>query len=238
MKLNDSVCGICNCVIRDNSLFAELTDQELDLFKDVVVTKEYDKREQVYGEGDSCSGLYVIRVGRIKLVRTSRNGKEQIIKLLGPGDLLGLEALSGSPFYENTAICMESADLCYISTEDFFRLMRDEPSVATKLISALGRELSSAYSNIGTLGLLNAREKMAHLLYSLAKEYGASGSGSSEVTLNLTLSRLEIAELLGITQETSIRLLKSFKDDGIISIKRKEIVILSMDELAVIANIE
>jgi len=84
------------------------------------------------------------------------------------------------------------------------------------------------------MGLLNAKEKMAHLLYTLAKDYGSNENG--RIKLNLSLSRLEIAELLGITQETAIRLLKSFKDDGIIEIKRKEIIIKSPAKLELLGK--
>ena len=76
---------------------------------------------------------------------------------------------------------------------------------------------------------MNGREMMAHLLNTLAKEYRVKDN--TRVKLNLSLSRLEIAELLGITQETAIRLLKSFKDEGIIEIKRKEIIIKSPAKL-------
>ena len=107
--------------------------------------------------------------------------------------------------------------------------MEEYPVISKKIIVALSKELKTAYDKIGEMGLKTAREKMAHLLSTLAKDYGVPQDG--KIKLNLNLSRLDIAELLGITQETSIRLLKSFKDDGIIDIKRKEIIIKSLPML-------
>ncbi len=225
----ESICSLCSCHIGKNTLFTGLNTRQLDAFKDVVSISAFKKREVVFMEGDECTGLYIIRTGRVKVVRSSHAGKEQIIKILKPGDMLGFEALYDGRTYRNTAMAMDDCELCYMEKNSFFSILVKEPDISRKLIISMGRELDQAYDRIGSLGLLNAREKLAHLLYTLASEYGTRCD--RVVKLNLTLSRLEIAELLGITQETSIRLLKSFKDEGILDIKRKEIVIKSLDRL-------
>lgn len=224
-----SVCSLCNCYIKENTLFTGLTDKQLEAFKDVVIISQHAKREVVFMEGDDCTGLYIIRTGRVKIVRSSSTGKEQIIKILNPGDLIGFEALYNGRHYKNTAVAMDETELCYMAKHGFFNIIEKDPAIAKKLIISMGKELDHAYDRIGNLGLLNAKEKLAHLLYTLAMEYGVNTDEG--IKLNLTLSRLEIAELLGITQETSIRLLKSFKEEGLLEIKRKEIIIKSLDEL-------
>ncbi|MBI5887717.1 MAG: Crp/Fnr family transcriptional regulator [Deltaproteobacteria bacterium] len=223
------ICALCQCHIKENALFTHLTERQLDAFKDVIAFVQRKKREIIVMEGDECKGLYIIKSGRVKLIRASSTGKEQIIKILNPGDLLGFEVFYDGKTFATSAVAMEEAELCFIGKDNFFKILEKEPDIARKLIIAMGRELNSAYERIGSLGLLNAREKLAHLLYSLASEYGVKKDGG--VKLNLTLSRLEIAELLGITQETSIRLLKTFKEEGILDIKRKEIIIKSLDTL-------
>jgi len=226
----ESVCSLCRCHIKENALFTGLSVAQLDAFKEAVVINHHKKRDLVFMEGDECSGLYIIRTGRVKVVRSSSTGKEQIINIMNPGDLLGFEVFYNGRAYRNSAVAMEECELCYIEKHAFFKILEKEPAIARKLILSLGRELNHAYERIGYLGLLNAREKLAHLLYTLASQYGVSVDGGA-VKLNLTLSRLEIAELLGITQETSIRLLKSFKEEGVIEIKRKEIIIKSLARL-------
>ncbi|MBI5560898.1 MAG: Crp/Fnr family transcriptional regulator [Deltaproteobacteria bacterium] len=235
VKASESICGICKCRIKENTLFTSLSEEELELLKDVVTTSFYRKKETVFMEGDECTGLYIVRVGRVKLVRSSREGKEHIVKILSPGDLLGLEVFYDGRTYGTNAVAMEDTDLCFVKKKDFFNIIEKEASVARKLVISLGMELHNAYERIGNLGLMNAKEKLAHLLWTLAGEYGVKSNRG--VSLNLTLSRLEIAELLGITQETSIRLLKSFKEEGILEIKRKEIVITSMERLADIGGL-
>ncbi len=236
MDIRDAICAICNCQIKENTLFTGLAEAELEAFKDVVKVCHLIKKEVVFNSGDASDGLYVIRTGRVKLVQVSKEGKEQIIKLAGPGELLGLEGFYDAGSYNTTAIAMDSAELCFISRGDFRKVFKENPGVALKFISSFARELNEAYLRIGSLGLLSAREKLAHLLHSLATSYGERKG--SEVRLNLNLSRLEIAELLGITQETSIRLLKGFKDEGILRIEKKEIFITSMEDLAEIGGIE
>jgi len=236
LNQGESVCGICMCRIKDNTLFTNLTDKEIDVFKDVVTTSSHRKKEVIFMEADECLGLYIVRIGRVKLVRSSRDGREHIIKILVPGDLLGLEVFCDAESYANSAVVMEDASLCFVKKADFFKVLKSAPDVSKKIMMALGRELHQAYEKIGNLGLKNAKEKLAHLLYSLAVEYGVEEAAG--VSLHLTLSRLEIAEMLGITQETSIRLLKGFKEEGIIDIKRKEIVVMSMDRLAVVGGVQ
>ena len=218
-----SLCLLCNCRIKDNTLFSDLTDEQLEIFKEAVKTSFHKKRDVIFVEGDPCPGFYVVKSGRVKLLKTSRDGKEQIIKILQPGELLGMETFYDGKRYGNTAMAMDDCEICFIEKRIFFDIIGRHPTIAKKIIIALSKELDNAYSKIGTMGLLNAKEKMAHLLYTLGKDYGSNENG--RIKLNLSLSRLEIAELLGITQETAIRLLKSFKDEGIIEIKRKEIII-------------
>lgn len=195
----------------------------------MVITSLYNKRGVIFLEGDPCPGFYVVKSGRVKLVRISRDGKEQIIKILQPGEILGMEVFYDGKRYANTAIVMDDSELCFIEKGAFFRILGEYPTISRKIIIALSKELNDAYERIGDMGLKTAREKMAHLLYTLAKDYGVMVDG--RVRLNLNLSRLEIAELLGITQETSIRLLKAFKEEGILEIRRKEIIIKSMKRL-------
>ncbi len=235
MKVQEAICGICECRIKENTLFSTLTESELDALKGVVSMFSFKKKELIFMEGDECRGFYVVRQGRVKLVRTAKDGREQIIKICSPGELFGLEVFNEEEHYGNNAIAMEDTDVCFIKKEDFFSVLRKKPTIANKILIALGRELHQAYERIGSLGIMNAREKLASLLYTLATEYGVECDEG--IRLNLTLSRLEIAELLGITQETSIRLLKSFKEEGIIKIRRKEIIITSMDRLAEIGGV-
>ena len=229
MGAGEAVCALCQSSIKENTLFTGLTGDQMEAFKDVIIFVPRRRREVIFLAGDPCGGLYIIRTGRVKLLRSSRAGKEQILKILGPGDLLGFEVFYNGLNYANTAVAMDCAELCYIGKEDFFKILEVQPAVSRQLIVSMAMELKLAYERIGDLGLFNAKEKLARLLHTLASEYGVAEDGG--VRLHLTLSRLEIAELLGIAQETSIRLLKSFREEGVIEIRRKDIFIKSLESL-------
>ncbi|HEY4705859.1 MAG TPA: cyclic nucleotide-binding domain-containing protein, partial [Thermodesulfobacteriota bacterium] len=150
----ESTCSLCNCHIKENTLFTGLTVAQLDAFKEAVVINHRKKREVVFMEGDECTGLYIIRTGRVKVVRSSSTGKEQIINIMNPGDLLGFEVFYNARTYKQTAVVMEDSDLCYIDRHAFFKILEREPAIARKLIISLGKELNNAYERIGHLGLL------------------------------------------------------------------------------------
>ncbi len=87
----NSTCLLCQCQIKENTIFFDLTDEQLDCFKNVIKNSAYRKKETIYLEDEPCTGLYVIRTGRIKLIRSSRGGKEQILKILQAGEIFGME---------------------------------------------------------------------------------------------------------------------------------------------------
>ena len=226
-------CDLCKCYIKESTVFSDLTDEEIEATKRIVRTFRFAKKAVIFHEGEECKGLYVLKKGMVKLLRVSREGKEQIIDLVEPGGLLGVEILYNAPGHSTTAIAMEDCEVCFISKENFEDLLEVYPSIARNMIRALSRELDNAYTRIGLLGLLTAKQRLAHLLYTIATEQGYR---NGKARLKLPLSRHEIGELLGITQETSIRLLRSLKEDGIIDIKGKEIIIPSLYRLKTLAE--
>lgn len=225
----NSVCHLCKCVVKDNTLFSDLSDKQIERFKDVITLSLHKKKDVIFWEGDPCCGFHIVKSGRVKIIRTSKDGKEQILKIAEPGEIIGMEVFYDEKEYTNTAAAMDECELCFVEKTAFFKILEEYPVISKKIIIALSKELKTAYDKIGEMGLKTAKEKMAHLLSTLAKDYGVQKDG--RIKLNLNLSRLDIAALLGITQETSIRLLKSFKDAGIIDIKRKEIIIKSLPML-------
>lgn len=236
MQKIKSKCELCDCRFKKNTFFSILSEHELDVFSRYAVTYLCDRRESVFMEQSRTAGIYIIRTGCVKLVKRSRAGREQIIRLLYPGDLIGFEVFYNSDVYENTAVAIKASELCFLKKEDFFQIINSRPAMAGKIINAMGRELNFAYVRISNMGLMNARAKMANLICNFAAEYGVEEEG--KIRLQLTLSRLEIAELLGITQETTIRLLKSFKEDGFLDINKKELKINSIESLRQIAELK
>ncbi len=233
----DNYCELCECYIREATIFSDLTEEQLAQIKRVVKVFSFKKKAFIFLEGDPCRGLFVVKRGRVKLLRIARDGKEQIINIVDTGGILGMEIFYNSQNYSSTAIAMEDTDLCFVSKESFEDILKRYPAIGRKMITALSKELEDAYERIGTLGLMSAKQRLASLIYALARENDCKDD-EEEVRLKLPFSRLEIAEILGITQETSIRLLKALKDEGFIEIKgKKEIYIHSVSKLRELAEV-
>jgi len=229
-------CELCRCHIRESTIFSDLSEEQLSTIKKIIRVIPVDKKGFIFHERDECKGLYVVKKGKVKLVRVSRSGKEQIINIVSPGGILGMEIFYNASGYSTTATAMEDTELCFISRECFEEILLSYPAIGRKMITALSRELEHAYEKIGSLGLMTARQKVADLICAIANDAGY-GDEDGGARLRLPLSRLEIAEILGITQETSIRLLRDLKEDGLIDIKGKEIVIPSLARLKDVAEI-
>ncbi|MDO8519157.1 MAG: Crp/Fnr family transcriptional regulator [Deltaproteobacteria bacterium] len=198
-------------------------------------TNTYKKGQVIFYEGNQAYGLYCIYAGRIKLFKTGVDGKQQIVRIAGPGDLLGYRSLFADEPYHATAEALEDAMICCIDRNSFFPVLAKNPALSLNIIKKLSKELRLAEDLATSIAQRSVRERMAELLLMLKETYGKPSKAG--VRINLSLSREEMAEMIGITQETAIRLLSEFRQDGLISVHDREIVILKIDKLLEIARI-
>jgi len=169
----------------------------------------------------------------IKVSKSLEDGREQILRVLRSGDILGFEAIYEDS-YSATAEALSKAELCCLNKERLLQLLETNSRISFKMMKALGKELEEAQSKIRDLGLKNAREKMATFL--LSQVSPSEKSGDKEKKLTLGLSRQEISDMVGLSQETVSRILSEFKKDKIIKTDRKEIVILKPDKLTSLSS--
>lgn len=199
-------------------------------------TNAYKKGQVVFYEGNQAYGLYCVFSGRIKLYKTGVDGKQQIVRIAGPGDLLGYRSLFAQEPYHATAEALEEATICCIDKNAFFPVLAKNPTLAINIIKKLSKELRAAEDLATSIAQRSVRERMAELLLMLKETYGKPAKKG--IRISLELSREEMAEMIGITQETAIRLLSEFKQDGLIDVKDREITILKPDVLLETARLE
>ncbi|MDO8643942.1 MAG: Crp/Fnr family transcriptional regulator [bacterium] len=199
-------------------------------------TNLYKKGQVIFYSGNQAYGLYCVSSGRVKLFKTGIDGRQQIIRISGPGDILGYRSLfSGEP-YSATAEALEDAEICCIDKQAFFSILSKSPPMAMDVIRKLSKELRQAEDLATSIAQKSVRERMAELLLILKETYGKQTKKG--VTIELKLSREEMAEMIGVTQETAIRLLSEFKKDKMIEVKEREITILDPKALLQTARIE
>ncbi|MBN9483547.1 MAG: Crp/Fnr family transcriptional regulator [Bacteroidetes bacterium] len=194
----------------------------------------YKKGQIIFNEGNYPLGVYCINKGKVKLAHAGQDGKEQIVKLAKEGDVLGYRSMLSSERYNASAIALEDTQICFISKEVFFSLLRKNPTLSLEIIRMLALELRLTENRLTDIAQKPVRERMAEALLFLKETYGFE---KDNATISVVLSREDIANLVGTATETAIRLLSEFKHDKIVVFVGKKIKILDMDKLVKTANI-
>lgn len=225
-----------DCVTRHQGVFCNLKKQVLSELQKHKAVNTYKKNQIIFYEGSHPLGFYCIISGRVKLYKCGLEGHHQIIRIAGPGDLLGYRSLFADEPYHATAETLEDCQLCCIDKHIFFSIMSQNQELLLNIVKKLARELRVAENLLTTIAQKSVRERMAELLLNLKKNYGKLGKNG--IRINLELSRREMAELIGVTQETSIRLLSEFKREKVIDVNERQITILNPDALVEMAHWE
>ena len=224
-----------SCSQRFNSVFCKAKEEYINLINDQKVCNTYKKGQVLFNEGAYPFGVYCINEGKIKLSHQGDDGKEQIIRLLKAGDVLGYRALLSGDRYSASAVALEDTQICFIPKELFVNMLKLDPGLAFEMMKLLSDELHKAEIKLTHLAQKPIRERLAETLLFIKETYGFEEDG---ITLNVCLSREEIANLVGTATESAIRLLSEFKKDGMVELDGKKIKILSQKQLIKTANLQ
>ncbi|HNM16007.1 MAG TPA: Crp/Fnr family transcriptional regulator, partial [bacterium] len=195
----------------------------------------YKKGQVLFYEGNKPTGLFCVNKGKIKTYRINADGKEQIIRLAKEGDVLGYSSLISGDLYSSSAAVIEDAIICYIPRNVFLNLLDSNTTFSMKMIRLLSHDLKSSEDRVVNLAQNTVRERLAETLLMLEEFGGTENDGK---TLRTSLSREEIANIVGTATETTIRLLSEFRSDGLIELEGKRIKIVDRGLLLKAANVE
>jgi CRP/FNR family transcriptional regulator len=223
-----ATCGCAHCIVRDLTMFSGLPPRLLALVDALIESKRYLRREVIFHQGDPSKAIYTIRSGGVKTSTALPDGREQILGISGPGDLLGFEALYEEA-YAGTAEAVTDALVCGLPRGRFTELLAQHPEISLNFIRLLNKELERSRTQVRDLGVKDAKERVASLLLSLSP-------GKDAKTFSLALTRAEIAEMVGVAPETLIRILSEFKRRRLIQTRGHEITITSPSRLAALAG--
>ncbi|MEN9598435.1 MAG: hypothetical protein RL596_746 [Bacteroidota bacterium] len=226
-------CDTCN--VRMHSVFHVLDEDQSKALSAQKSCAVYKKGQYIFNEGGIPSGLFCVNSGKIKLSVTGYDGKEQILRLAKSGDILGYRALISNERYHSAAIALEDTSICIIDKNYFFSQLEQNPKLMLEVARKMSSDLKKAEEHIVSLSQKNVRERLAEALLFLKATYGLQNDKS---TINVKLSREEIADYVGTSTESCIRLLSEFNHDGIIELNGKSIQIKNLPLLIKTANIE
>jgi len=215
------------CIIKRFNALKSLTHDELVKFSDHKTTLHIKKGENLMTEGNAINGLYCIRDGKGKLTKLSTNGKEQIIKFVKGGDILGQRSiLSDEPVGLN-ATALEDMHVCFIPKQDILDTIKDNGQFSLNIMKIISHQLNQANTLVSQMAQKPVKERLAETLINLEKIFGVDKEGCVDVVL----TREEIANTIGTATESAIRLLSNLKKDGVIDLINKKIKIADKSAL-------
>lgn len=224
MKETLAHCTSClneNCFIKKHL--------HLDQMKNYIERKRSftcKKAQQFIIEGAPIQGLYFIYQGKVKTVKTGINGREQIVRLTKEGDTIGFRGFGTSKRYLIGAYALENTVLCNFSNEDMLEILHHVPEFTFDLMLFYAEELNKSENNIRKIAHMNVRERVIDTLLYIHRKFGQANG-----VIGLELSRKEIADFAGTTEEQVIRVLSSLKKELLIKSVGKKIGLLHTDKL-------
>ncbi len=232
MKFTNPDC--LNCQSRSNSLLSCCKASELSHLSETKSCFAYKKGQLIFHEGGKPTGLFCINSGKIKIAKLGSDGKEQIVRLAKPGDVIGYRALMADSNYSASAVALEDAVICFIPRSQFLELISQNVDFASGLMKLISNALGEAEERMVQMAYKPVRERLAEALLLLQKTYKQS-EGEDQFTISI--SREDLASIVGTAKETTIRLLSEFKEEGLIITKGSSITILDQEKLYKISHL-
>ncbi|MDW0108716.1 Crp/Fnr family transcriptional regulator [Sporosarcina aquimarina] len=188
-------------------------------------SETYRKGETVYNAGEQSNGLYIVHKGQVKVYRLAENGKEQLIRILKPGEFTGELSLFKRTEHDAFAETLATTELCVMDRDDFQSFLMKYPEVALKMLSEFSTRLQVAEQQMTRNSLESAENRIAMYLAELSLQQQSE-------TISLPISRKDIASYLGTTPETVSRKLAEFEDLGVIRQEgQRKIGVLNLEKL-------
>jgi CRP-like cAMP-binding protein len=210
-------------------MFEFLEAEELDRLLSLCNTERYSKEEYIFLECDSPRKLYVVVKGEVKLLKQTEDGREMIVEMAYPGEIFGEEAIFDGQPYPLTAQALSDSEILSITRTDFFSFLRDNPDLALEIITELGTRLREAQNTIRALAMERVEWRIARVLLILSRKAGSVEADG--VSIDLDLTRQDIADMAATTVETTIRVLSNFKKIGLVETGKGKIILRDKGKL-------
>jgi len=185
------------------------------------------KGDPIFEEGESVNGIYCIKDGICKLSKLSANGKDQIVKLVKPGELLGQRSMISDEPANLSAVALEDMEVCFIPKSEVLGFFNQNNQFSMNMMKSICGDLKDADDHMVSMAQKSVKERLAETLIYLEDTFGKNQDGS----LHIQLSREELAGMIGTATESCIRLLSEFNKSGLVELTGKKISILDKNKL-------
>jgi CRP/FNR family transcriptional regulator, anaerobic regulatory protein len=212
------------------SIFSILQEEQIDEVVSRIATRRYKKGQMLFFQGDTADRLYIVNMGKIKVFKYTKEGKEQILYILSEGDFIGDLSLLKRGEFEFNAEALEDTAVCTLAKEDFDYIVTSNPEITLKILEEVHDRLISLENLVQSLSTKDVEARIAALLLSFVKNFGDETEAG--ILVNLPLNREEMGNYIGITRETISRKLTSMQDEGTIElIGNRKLLIKDLEAL-------
>jgi len=214
-------------------IFKSLLEPEIEELNQIVNCALYKRGSVIYNERSRINGTYIVVSGIVKVYKTGFDGKEQIIRFAKSGDLVGFRSVISDELACTTSKIINDAVLCYIPGEELTKLIKENPEFAMDLMKLTCRELGESNKYLTDIAQKTVRERLAEVLLLLMDTFELD----EDHTLQISLTREELANMVGTATESVIRLLSEFKADKLIELNGRKIKLLNIPKLIKLGNV-
>ena len=210
--------------LRRSALFRRVTPDDRQQLAAVASTRQFDKGATLFAEGDASELLYTVITGRVKVFKMTPRGTDVILELFGPGDPVGAVAVYESRPYPASAVALEPTMCLVLPRQAFFNLLETRPSLVRGLLVGLTHRLVELTNRLTELSGGRIEARMARFFLKLADDMGQRRPDGTFI--KLTLSRQELADMIGTTIETSIRIMSRWGKDDVVRTEKDGFVVV------------
>ncbi len=223
-----------NCSLVELCLPRGLNSNDLHALDDIIQQRKLVRKgETIFHQGEKSGCIFAVRSGSVKIFTTAKNGEEQILGFHLPGELLGLDGLDNQ-IHSCSGVALDTSTICELPIDDLNVLCVKIPGLQQQLLSLISNEITKDHTMLLLLARRNAEQKLATFFINLSNRFKARGYSADE--FDLTMSRYDIGNYLGLADETISRLISNFRDRKFIDADRKKIKIINHDSLCNIAE--
>ncbi len=219
--------------LKSFDIFKGLTDAELESINQSLICDSYKRGDIIYSEGSRINGSYIVSSGVLKIYKTGFDGKEQIIRFAKEGDLIGFRSIVSDELACTTARVIQDAVLCYFPGDVITSFIKGNPEFAMALMRLTCRELGESNKYLTDIAQKTVRERLAEVLLLLMDTFDLDDNH----TLQISLTREELANMVGTATESVIRLLSEFKSDKLIELNGRNIKLLDIPKLIKVGHV-
>lgn len=199
-----------------------------------LLPRDLEKDEYLFFEDDPADAVYLIGMGKIKILKHSESGKDLVLEVLSGGEMLGELGVLTSERHRVAAQAMEPTRVWGMSREEFQQVLLQYPTLAAEVARSLAKRLEDAYDMMQSLAVERVERRIARVLLKLA---AATGERTSEgIVIGTPLTRQDVADMTGTTVETAIRVMSRFTKKGIVRSRRGRVILLQPHQLVLIAE--